>query len=350
MPKPFQQEINGSVREFAQKMDPQLWKKSFAAGKKLARLLAEKKSAILALPQFANLLPKPRLRLEQQWDGLVELLTILVHSELSDPTQLASFDLGQFLEHTGERWLTQLAALSESLGQNSLSAMFAGLTPKTLKVKGDTAKMAWVAEGSSQPISQFSMIRMNGRWIPAGWGQAFVQIREWRGKLGQISAESFTLQSSEKLKTLAQAEQTMDALLATKTDEEFQQTLTQALGEPALGEWAELVRTLSGASLPPPASEVPPPTGTVPKNATDASSVTLIVGGATTTEDEDRIFAALQTAVPGDVDVQFDRTKRGLKVTVGPVGNWEEFRKRLSFATITKTDEKQRTLHITLKR
>jgi uncharacterized protein YfaT (DUF1175 family) len=350
MPKPFQQEINGLVREFAKKMDPQLWKKSFTTWEKLARLLAEKKSAILSHPELANLSSAERQRLEQHWDGLVELLTILVHSELGDLAQLESFEMGRFLEQTGGRWLTQLAALSESLGQDSLSGMLAGLTPKTLKLNGDKATMGWMTEGSPVPVSQFYLIHVDGRWVPSGWVAAWERIREWRGKVRQTTAESFTLQSGEKLKTLAQAERILDALLATKTAEELHQTLAKELSEPTVGELAAIVRTLSGGTKAVPESAVPPPAGVVPQSPTDAGSVTLIVSGATEPGDEDLIFDALNAALPGDVDVQFDGTPTGLKVIVGPVGDLEEFRKGLTFGTITKMDAKQRIVHIDMKR
>jgi hypothetical protein len=235
------------------------------------------------------------------------------------------------------------------LGQDSLSGMLAGLTPKTLNINGDKATMAWMAEGSTEPVSQFYLIQADNRWVPAGWVPAWEQIREWRRQLRQTSDESFTQQSGEKLKTLAQADRILDSLLATKTAEDFHDALTRELGEQTVAELAVMVRTLGGAKAMP-ASEIPPPTGIVPQSANDASSVTLIVAGATGPEDEDRIFDALQAALPGDVDVQFERGPKGLKVIAGPVGDWGAFQKQLAFGSITKIDAKQRTLHITLKR
>lgn len=346
VPEPFQNEINGLVREFARKMDPALWEQSFATWDKLARLLAEKKTFILSHPELAALSPEQRQRLEKHWDGLVELLTILVGSELSNLKQLESFEMGRFLERTGGTWLKELAELSESLGQDSLSGMMSGLTPETVKVEGDKATMAWSTPESSELVSQFSMIRVEGRWVPAGWVTAWEQVRDWRGKLRQMPAEAFTQQSQEKIQTLIKAERTIDSLRVTKTAEEFHQILAEELGEERVMEFASLIRTLSGAAspngVPPTAVEVPTPPG-------DAGSVTLLVNGAKDAGDEDAIFEALQAALPGDVDVQFEKTRTGLKVIVGPVGDLEQLAKRLTFGTITKTDPKERILHIDLK-
>ncbi len=346
MPRRFRGDINGLVHDFAKKMDPQLWSHSFATWKKLARVLAEKKAFILSHPSFQTLSAEQRLALERNWDSLVELLTILVNSDLSDLSRLQNFDAGQFLKQTGGRWLSQLAALSESLGQGSLSGMLAGLTPKTLSIDKDKAKMAWMTAGSSQPVSTFILIKVEGGWIPAGWGLAWEQIRAYRAKLRELPPEAFQQQSEQKLKTLARVDQSLDKLLAANTAKEFQQTLADELGEPTVDQLAALIRTLSGASAP--VNTGPPLTGTPPKSATDASSVTLYIHGAAGTEDEDRIFEALHQALPGDVDVQFDAMKGGLKVIVGPVADLEAFRKRISFGDVTKTEGHE--LHLNMKR
>src|SRR5690606_17600778 len=120
---------------------------------------------------------------------------------------------------------------------------------RTLDIKDNKALMGWVVEGASEPVSQFSMIKIEGRWIPAGWVPAWERIREWRGRLREIPAESFTQQSREKIQSLANAERTIDALRATKTAEEFHQTLARELGEPMVGELAAFVRMLSGAAV-----------------------------------------------------------------------------------------------------
>ena len=348
MPKRFQEDINGLVRDFAKKMDPVLWEQSFETGEKLARLLARKKSEILSHPELSALTPESRRRLETHWDGLVELLAILVQSELSDLGRLESFDMSQFLEKTGGRWLSQLGALSESLGQDSLSGMLAGLEPKTLSLKDDKAVMGWMAAGSDVPVSQFSLIKVEGRWIPAGWVPAWEQIQAWRGVLRQTSAESFTRQSGEKIATLKRAESAIDQLLATKTADEFHETLSRELGEPAVKELAGLVRLMSGEAAPAPVSEPPTPPAISP-NPSEAGTVTLIINGATP-DDEDRIFDVLAEALPGDVDVQFDRNRTGLKVIAGPVSDLDAFKSRLTFGTITKMDADQRLFHIEMKR
>jgi hypothetical protein len=347
MPKAFQHEINGLVREFARKMDPALWEQSFATWEKLARLLAEKKSFLLSHPELATLNPEQKQRLERHWDGLVELLMILVQSELSNLKQLETFEMGRFLEQTGGTWLRALAELSESLGQNSVSGMLSGLTPKTLKIDGDKATMAWMTDESTEPVSRFSMIQVEGRWVPAGWVSAWEQVRNWRGTLRQMPAEAFKMESAEKLQTLVKAERTIDKLRATKTPEEFHQLLSQELGEPMVLELASLVRTLSGAT---PADDGTPPITEIPAAAAEGGFVTLIVQGATNAEDEDRIFEELEAAIPGDVDVQFEKTRAGLKVTVGPVSDLELLAKRLSLGTITKKDEQGRILEIDMKR
>lgn len=347
MPAPFQNEINGLIREFARKMDPVLWQQAFATGEKLALLLAEKKAFILSHPELMALTAEQRERVERHWDGLVELLSILIKSELSDLKRMESFEMGRFLEETGGTWFKELAELSQSLGQDSLSGMLSGLSPKTLAVKDNMATMAWMTPDSPEPVSRFFMIQLEGRWVPAGWGRAFEQIRDWRGKLRQMPSEAFKQQSAEKIQTLAKVEHTLDALRAAKTAEEFQERLSQELGEVRVSEFAALIRTLSGATD---ANEPSSPTVEVPLVPSDAGFVTLFVNEATTAEDEDRIFDDLQAALPGDVDVQFERTPTGKKVIVGPVGDLSQLAKRLTFGTITKTDVEGRTLHIDIKR
>lgn len=346
MPPGFQKDINGLVQDFARKMDPQLWQQSFETWQTLTRLLEEKKSAILSHPELAELSTEQRNRLETNWDGVVELLTILVHSELGDLKKLETFDMGRFLEKTGGRWLAELASLSKSLGQDSLSGMLAGLEPKTLSVDDQKAEMAWMTPESREPVSRFYLVKLESRWVPTGWATAWDQVRAWRAQLRQTPAEAFTRQSQEKLKTLARAEQVMQSLLATESAEQFQQTLDRELGESTVQQLATLIRTLSGAPVVASTPEPQPPTGTVPKNATDANSVTLVVSGAKGTGDEDRIFEAVQAALPGDVDVQFEPIRGGLKVIVGPVRDFDRFRESLKLGKVTQSDKAQRTLQL----
>jgi hypothetical protein len=207
--------------------------------------------------------------------------------------------------------------------------------------------MAWMTPESPEPVSQFSMIQVEGRWVPAGWVAAWEQIRDWRGKLRQMPAEAFKQQSAEKIQTLVKVEHTLDALRAAKTAEEFHERLSEELGEPSVSELAALIRTLSGAAA---ADEVPPPIAPVPEVPAGGGFVTLFVQGATSAEDEDQIFDDLQAALPGDVDVQFERTEAGKKVTVGPVGDLDQLAKRLTFGAVTKTDAEGRTLYIDMKR
>ena len=62
MPRRFREDINGLVHDFAKKMDPQLWSRSFATWKKLARVLAEKKAFILSQPSFENVITRTKAR------------------------------------------------------------------------------------------------------------------------------------------------------------------------------------------------------------------------------------------------------------------------------------------------
>lgn len=350
VPEGFQRDINGFVRDFARKMDPELWRQSFATWKSLARLLAEKKTEILNHPELANLPPENRQRLQENWDGLVELLTILVHSELGDLEQLESFDMGEFLEKTGGRWLSELAALSESLGQASLSGMLSGLEPKTISEDEDVAVMGWIAPGSPEPVSRFSLVKLDGRWVPAGWEAAWRHLGEQRAELRQTPAESFSAQSRDKLKALKKAEQTIQTLLTTKTSKEFQQTLDDELGQQTVSELAVLIGLLSGPTQETRVAEADSPqTQTVPKTSTDANTVTLFVKGAKGVEDEDRIFESLHNILPGDVEVQFPPTSDGLKVICGPVPDIEDFRKKIDFGTVTKVNANERTIHIEMK-
>ncbi len=352
MPERFQMDINGLIREFAEKMDPKLWEQTFTSGKKLVRLLKEKKVDILTHPALGHLTTAQYVQLKFNWDKLVELLTILIHSELGNLQDLQAFEMGGFLKQTGGRWLSQLATLSESLGQDSLSGMLQGLEPKVLKVTENTAQMAWVAQGSDKPMMTFALIKVGKRWIPAGWANAWEEIRKWRTTLRAQPADVFTRQSGEKRKTLSQMESVLDALLAAKTREEFHQTLDASLGANNVNELAAMIQTLSGAvetpiAVKPSTKTENPKTG--PTSATEANSVTLLMIGAGP-RDEDAIFDAVHAALPGDVDVRFEKTPNGLQVIVGPVGDFEQFQKKLGLGKITKMDSKTFTLSIEMKR
>jgi hypothetical protein len=361
MPPGFREDVEGLVHEFAARVDQPLWERSFAVWSRVAGVLDRQRPLLLAHPDFADLTPEDRQRIDETLRRLAALLRTLTESDLADLEQLRQLSVGEFLEGTGGDVLRQVGELSESLGEGSLATLMSDLEPRILEVKGDVARVGWFVPGEDTPASEFHLIRAGRRWVPAGWVNAWNAVRSAREKLKSHSAADLLGDAEQRRHALDRAEAVLDEIDAANTPQQFAAAVNSAFGPSAWNETAAIIRTFAGATAAPTLaatepdetepSDPPhdPPAAPFPKT-TEADYVTVEFRGPIDAATEEVIYLALQAAVAGDSDLlpATAESAGGLAIQAGPVADVAAFSKRLRIGKVVSVDAEQRRIVVEL--
>jgi hypothetical protein len=112
-PASYQKDLSFLVHTFATKMDPAAWNKAFEVTKKLVNILETKKQRILDNPQWA-MMGAGVEKLEAGYGPFVEMLSLVVNSELSDLDKVTDLDLHRFSAGTVSKIWKKVMAIQEA--------------------------------------------------------------------------------------------------------------------------------------------------------------------------------------------------------------------------------------------
>ncbi|MCX9080156.1 MAG: hypothetical protein OIN84_19510, partial [Candidatus Methanoperedens sp.] len=113
LPASYQKDVNGLIQLFAQKMDKEVYDKSFEVLNKAIKVLGDKKDFILGHPMLAEG-PMKKDELKQNWDSVVGMFRTLTGSEIRTLASLKSLDVGKFLSGTGAKIMAQASQVSKA--------------------------------------------------------------------------------------------------------------------------------------------------------------------------------------------------------------------------------------------
>jgi hypothetical protein len=239
LPASYQSDVNDLVHTFAENMDAQLWSAGATLAQKAARVLKEKKEfAITAL--MANVpVPVERATIETAWDPLADVLMTLVNSEIADLEKLKDIDVGVFLNSTGKTIADKLAVLAQVAEAQEFSPdqfpavevpempmpNLAKAKITTLRMDGDTATIR-IDDG--EKVEDHEVVRVEGKWLPKemadGWASGIAEAKTaFTTQMPQQIAEGKMM----IMMLMTPFQQVLDQLLATETQEQFDQVLQE---------------------------------------------------------------------------------------------------------------------------
>jgi hypothetical protein len=251
LPPSYQSDVDGLVREFASKMDAEVWTRLFGLLRKSVAVLGTKKAFILELDLFAN---RPEYEpMRKHWDEAVSLLDQFATSSAGDLESLKQASAKSLLPGDASHLVQHLDAIGLGVGAD-LARQFADIKVVQVKATGDEHILSFQGPRDEKPI-EITYVKHDGRWLPmtlvAQWSAGIEADRAWLAKLPeQIKAAKPRL-----LDALTQAERLLDQLLAANNREEFQQAagpaiLSLALAWPRFQQLAH--QSASGINEPPP--------------------------------------------------------------------------------------------------
>lgn len=235
LPEAYKTDVNDLIRTFAANVDSDVWKAGVRLVQKAVKVAQEKKDLILNHPGMANFKVPPEV-LAGQWDSLVGILATIAASELTDLQRLKTFDVGVFLDGSGDKITTQLMDLAKadvtSLPEVPVQQLQFGRLKdanfSTVRIDGDTATVRIVSLGTSQDEE---FVRVDGRWLPKemvdDWHEAMRAAREsLRAQMPAYLKEN----KMQLVMSFSVVETVLDQLLAAKTQSEFNQVIEQVQG------------------------------------------------------------------------------------------------------------------------
>lgn len=241
LPPSYQSDVNDLVHTFAENMDVQLWNAGTGILKKAVRILKEKKEFILAHPKLQETPVDPAM-VSQNWDTVVALLDAIVNSELTDLEKLKTLDVGAFLSGTGKTIGDKIMAIAAIMKDQDFGmADFPGVEVDpsdlaslkdakitTLNVDGDAATVRVEKEGGES--EDVEMVRVEGKWLPKemvdGWAAG---IAEAKTALTTEMGPQLKQNKQMVLFPVNAAGAILDRILATQTQEEFNQVIEDTL-------------------------------------------------------------------------------------------------------------------------
>jgi hypothetical protein len=281
LPASYQDDVNGLVHDFGDKMDSEIWDKSFKVLQKVAKVLQEKKQFILAQDIPPGAIEKDKL--PDALDALADAISTIANSEISQLSNVADLDTGDFIAGTLTDLTKHLLATAKEAAPELAGGPSGGdetkTTRKLLSNDGKTAVVEVTMEfpaipnfPNSEPfVFKETLVQVEGKWIPEdvanGWKE---KIAEAKQNLGEaLGPETFEAQKGQVLITLGAADSALDTLLQANTQEEFDNALK---GIKEMVPMGGMLPFGSGGGPPPGAFDAPEPDFNAPEPDFDAPS------------------------------------------------------------------------------
>lgn len=257
LPASYRQDVNLLVRDFAQRMDPEIWQRGFESLGRLIKLLENERvqGYVLQNPQFDGNGAITRDELKAGWPHIVELLKAIHSSQLSDLEQLKSFDGGTFLAATGGALMNQLAEMSKLAPGDPFATMMreqVGATQVELvSQSGDSATVKLSLPGEGETPELVEMVRIEGRWVrremAEGWAD---QIADAKTRLAALTPETIAAQKTQALSTLDSIDNALAQLESAQSAEQFNQTAASFLVMAMMAQSGGMGAMEAGGKLP----------------------------------------------------------------------------------------------------
>ena len=217
MPASYQQDISFLLHTGATKVDPVIYDKAFALARKIVDVLTDKKQMILASPQMAPHVDKA----QAAYDPMVEMLSLLVNSDISELAKLKELDIGKFLGGTGSTIVKKGMALHKEVGHGP-ERLAALKDVKVTLVSQDNGVATLNIEAPDKPAKTEAFVRVEGKWMP------MKVVAAWAPKMAEAKAKVQTMEpklddaQKQQLVTVIDAiDAQLDKLAETDDQQEF---------------------------------------------------------------------------------------------------------------------------------
>jgi hypothetical protein len=241
LPPSYQKDVDGLVKEFAEKMDPEIWDSGFGIAKKVVRIVKEKKEFLLESPMLPFTGMDPAV-LKENWDDIAKAASILLNSDISELDKLKQLNIQEFLSTTGADLMEHATAVSKNIpeGEFISTSMKEMKNAKftLLKMEGDTATVRMEVPGKDGTTNtdDAEMVKVEGKWIlkevADGWPESMKKAREF---LAGLNTKEMQENKAPLLAKMKMIDTRLNLLLDAKTSEKFNDELSSIVMTAMMG-------------------------------------------------------------------------------------------------------------------
>jgi len=231
LPASYQADLRSLVGDFCQRMDPELYQRSFQVLKKGAQVLKEKREFFYKSP-VALSSPMLENMMGDKWNRVVGLLEAITTSELASLESLRKMDPVQFLNTTGHEVMSTMDELRRQFerkpGPNPWQRLAESLDRAKMHFQASGPDRGWLRFSASQDakLKDLELVRVEDRWVPQtmaqSWKEGVAKARE-----GMVKLEGAEFKKAKPMLTLAlgTVDVALDSLLKASNQKEFDDTL-----------------------------------------------------------------------------------------------------------------------------
>lgn len=353
LPASYQTEVNGLVKEFAGKMDPEMYHGSFQAAQRITKLLKDKKGYILENETITGLNIPPE-QLDQFWGPTVTVLDSIVQSDLSNLDKLKNFDGGKFLSTTGNQLAENVMVISNLIpakeGEASMSDKMKQAKVTTVSTEGDTAKVKIEVPGEEP--KEVEMVKVEDKWIPKNLADNWKsKMDELQKQIASLTPEKVTAQKEQTLAGLKKINEVLAQLEKAENSKEFNATLNPYVAPLAmLGPMMMMQMMGQQPGMRGPQSLGGPQ---IPGKTTPARGMaTIVFSRKLTFEEQDPIIKEVGPIAKsaGAKRVLPSTVNKTTILRISPMGDMKKFvdelKQKIKFGKVTKVDLETNTIDI----
>ncbi len=235
MPEQWQADVTSLVSTFADKMDAEVYNKTFAVTGKLADVLANKKALVLQLmddPELGQAMPVQKADVEARYDTIVSFVGAIAKSDAATIDGLKKLDIGKFLGTTGAKLMNDMDRIAElAPDANDYQQNKAKLAATRVEVISSTDTTASVRVTSGDDVEEVEMAKVGGKWVPKEMADDWdAKIAEAREGLAQMTGEQLAQNKPQVMALLNSIDTGLTTMGKADTKEELKQAVMGVVG------------------------------------------------------------------------------------------------------------------------
>ena len=225
LPATYQKEVESVVKEFAGKMDPEVWSQLFGVIGKLQTVAANKKDILTEMmksnPQFTK--PEDASFAHEQALAIVSSLN---NDKVNKLESLKNFDGPTVIKSTLNPLYAAIMKMYDKFelpgkGNVSPAQFLKDAKIELVKVDGDKATIK-IMQGTDEPKEQI-LVKVEGKWIPEDLQKNFSEsMTSAKESLAGITPESMTAVKQQMMPMVTMINTTLENMDKADTAEQFQ--------------------------------------------------------------------------------------------------------------------------------
>jgi hypothetical protein len=337
LPRSYQADVNVLLHEFANRMDIEIWNRSFEIAERAVVVLEQQRDHVFASRFWSPPPESPRDQLQADWDASVQLLATLIRSDLADLEKVRSLDVGQFLTSTGGEVLIQLSRMSKLAPGDPLNSQLeqlAAMKVTAVLQSDDDAVVTFTSTAPENPTRNVEFVRVDEKWIPrelaANWEPTKDRLREW---LADIAENEDAKRKAAILARLDEVERLLVKIERAETPAQFEAEVEQAVVVVTSWWESQPIRTPSTipAGLPSERDRV----RVVVQTELDAAAEDAITAELIQLTDQPELSYAISSSGDGITALE-----------IWPVNDVAAFAERIEFGKVTAIDQDKRNITV----